>query len=131
MGSGLLTYPVLMAADILLYRPDLVPVGEDQRQHLELTRDLARRFAHVSAFFQRDRCACWENVHVMSGGFQYSDKRLAYAAVMTVSFEGNELVNTLSSVHARSTGSTTSSASEKGTRSRILRCKHIASVPTC
>eukprot|EP00904_Undaria_pinnatifida_P006632 jgi/Undpi1/3099/HiC_scaffold_15.g06473.m1 len=43
-GAGLLTYPVLMAADILLYRPDLVPVGEDQRQHLELTRDLARRF---------------------------------------------------------------------------------------
>lgn len=44
VGTGLLTYPVLMAADILLYRPDLVPVGEDQRQHLELTRDLARRY---------------------------------------------------------------------------------------
>ncbi|CAM9120246.1 unnamed protein product [Ectocarpus fasciculatus] len=44
VGTGLLTYPVLMASDILLYRPDLVPVGEDQRQHLELTRDLARRF---------------------------------------------------------------------------------------
>lgn len=43
MGAGLLTYPVLMASDILLYRPDFVPVGEDQRQHLELTRDLARR----------------------------------------------------------------------------------------
>ena len=41
---GLLTYPVLMAADILLYQADLVPVGEDQRQHLELTRDLAERF---------------------------------------------------------------------------------------
>ncbi len=41
---GLFTYPVLMAADILLYRPQLVPVGEDQRQHLELTRDLAMRF---------------------------------------------------------------------------------------
>lgn len=44
VGAGLLTYPVLMAADILLYQPDLVPVGEDQRQHLELTRDIARRF---------------------------------------------------------------------------------------
>lgn len=44
MGAGLLTYPVLMAADILLYQPDLVPVGEDQRQHLELTRDIARRY---------------------------------------------------------------------------------------
>eukprot|EP00210_Caulerpa_lentillifera_P006523 g6230.t1 len=41
--SGLLTYPVLMAADILLYQADLVPVGEDQRQHLELTRDIAMR----------------------------------------------------------------------------------------
>ena len=41
---GLFTYPVLMAADILLYRPQLVPVGEDQRQHLELTRTLAERF---------------------------------------------------------------------------------------
>jgi tryptophanyl-tRNA synthetase len=41
---GLFTYPVLMAADILLYQTDVVPVGEDQRQHLELTRDLAGRF---------------------------------------------------------------------------------------
>ena len=41
---GLFTYPVLMAADILLYDTDLVPVGEDQRQHLELTRDVAQRF---------------------------------------------------------------------------------------
>ncbi|MFJ2665006.1 tryptophan--tRNA ligase [Nocardia fluminea] len=41
---GLFTYPVLMAADILLYRPHQVPVGEDQRQHLELTRNLAQRF---------------------------------------------------------------------------------------
>jgi tryptophanyl-tRNA synthetase len=41
---GLFTYPILQAADILLYQADAVPVGEDQRQHLELTRDLARRF---------------------------------------------------------------------------------------
>jgi tryptophanyl-tRNA synthetase len=41
---GLLTYPALMAADILLYQTDLVPVGQDQRQHLELTRDIAERF---------------------------------------------------------------------------------------
>ena len=43
---GLFTYPILMAADVLLYRPEFVPVGEDQRQHLELTRDLAQRFNH-------------------------------------------------------------------------------------
>jgi tryptophanyl-tRNA synthetase len=43
---GLFTYPILQAADILLYATDQVPVGEDQRQHLELTRDLAQRFNH-------------------------------------------------------------------------------------
>ncbi len=49
VGTGLLTYPVLMAADILLYEPDKVPVGEDQKQHLELTRDLVDRFNHKFA----------------------------------------------------------------------------------
>lgn len=44
VSAGLLTYPPLMAADILLYSADLVPVGEDQKQHMELTRDLAERF---------------------------------------------------------------------------------------
>lgn len=44
INSGLLTYPTLMAADILLYQADLVPVGSDQKQHLELTRDIAIRF---------------------------------------------------------------------------------------
>lgn len=44
LNSGLFTYPVLMASDILLYQTDLVPVGEDQKQHLELARDLAQRF---------------------------------------------------------------------------------------
>ncbi len=47
VGAGLLFYPVLMAADILLYNADFVPVGEDQKQHLELTRDLAQKFNHV------------------------------------------------------------------------------------
>lgn len=44
INAGLFTYPALMAADILLYQADLVPVGEDQMQHLEITRDLAERF---------------------------------------------------------------------------------------
>src|SRR5579864_5629540 len=44
IGDGLLQYPVLMAADILLYQAAIVPVGEDQAQHLELTRDVAQRF---------------------------------------------------------------------------------------
>ena len=45
--AGLFTYPVLMATDILLYQADLVPVGEDQKQHVELTRDIAQRFNGV------------------------------------------------------------------------------------
>lgn len=44
INAGLFTYPALMAADILLYQTDIVPVGEDQRQHVELTRDIALRF---------------------------------------------------------------------------------------
>ncbi|KAK4533861.1 hypothetical protein CCYA_CCYA19G4743 [Cyanidiococcus yangmingshanensis] len=47
VNLGLFAYPVLMAADILLYRAERVPVGEDQRQHLELTRDIARTFNHT------------------------------------------------------------------------------------
>lgn len=46
VNAGLFTYPVLMAADILIYQADLVPVGEDQRQHLELTRDIVGFFEH-------------------------------------------------------------------------------------
>ncbi|PLZ89776.1 tryptophan--tRNA ligase [Fischerella thermalis] len=49
VGVGLLDYPVLMASDILLYEPDKVPVGEDQKQHLELTRDIVNRFNHLFA----------------------------------------------------------------------------------
>jgi tryptophanyl-tRNA synthetase len=44
ISAGLFTYPILMAADILLYQTDAVPIGDDQRQHLELTRDVAERF---------------------------------------------------------------------------------------
>ena len=47
VGVGLFDYPVLMAADILLYGTDVVPVGEDQKQHVELARDLAKRFNHL------------------------------------------------------------------------------------
>jgi tryptophanyl-tRNA synthetase len=47
VGAGLLNYPTLMAADILLYQAHAVPVGDDQRQHLEYTRDLAQRFNHL------------------------------------------------------------------------------------
>ncbi|MBT5016452.1 tryptophan--tRNA ligase [Candidatus Peregrinibacteria bacterium] len=46
-SAGLFTYPVLMAADILMYKPDLVPVGKDQKQHVEVTRDLALKFNNL------------------------------------------------------------------------------------
>ncbi|WNC87356.1 tryptophan--tRNA ligase [Thermosynechococcus sp. QKsg1] len=52
VAAGLLDYPVLMAADILLYDADLVPVGEDQKQHLELTRDIAARVNYLFAHNQ-------------------------------------------------------------------------------
>jgi len=51
LNAGLLTYPILMAADILLYQTSLVPVGEDQKQHLELTRDLAQR---VNSHYEKE-----------------------------------------------------------------------------
>lgn len=51
VSTGLFTYPVLMAADILLYDADIVPVGVDQKQHIELTRDIAMR---VNSFYQKD-----------------------------------------------------------------------------
>ena len=47
INVGLFSYPALMAADILLYQADLVPVGEDQKQHLEITRDIAQRFNNL------------------------------------------------------------------------------------
>ncbi|MCP4714052.1 MAG: tryptophan--tRNA ligase, partial [Deltaproteobacteria bacterium] len=47
ISTGLLDYPVLMAADIILYDSHYVPVGEDQKQHVELTRDIAQRFNHL------------------------------------------------------------------------------------
>lgn len=47
VNAGLFTYPVLMAADILLYQADYVPVGKDQKQHLEITRDIAERFNNI------------------------------------------------------------------------------------
>ena len=47
INGGLFTYPSLMAADILLYQPDFVPVGDDQKQHVELTRDIANRFNNL------------------------------------------------------------------------------------
>ena len=67
--AGLLNYPVLMAADILLYQADLVPVGEDQTQHLELTREIARRwnteFGNGGAYFPEPQPLLTEAKRIM------------------------------------------------------------------
>ncbi|WP_165226891.1 tryptophan--tRNA ligase [Aquisphaera insulae] len=67
---GLFAYPVLMAADILLYDADLVPVGQDQRQHLEITRDVAERFNNVygpAEVFRLPKPYILDNVAVVPG----------------------------------------------------------------
>merc|ERR1719198_2459882 len=58
VGVGLFTYPILMAADILLYQADRVPVGEDQRQHLELARDITRRFNDMYCKEKKTKVFC-------------------------------------------------------------------------
>lgn len=68
-SCGLYTYPVLMAADILLYKPDIVPVGEDQKQHVELTRDIAQsfnRFVGVDYFNSPEPLITGPGVRIMS-----------------------------------------------------------------
>ena len=67
-NAGLLTYPVLMAADILMYNPDIVPVGKDQKQHIEMARDMALKFnSEYSEIFKlpeedfRKRCCSSRN----------------------------------------------------------------------
>ena len=66
---GLFAYPILMAADILLYNPDIVPVGRDQKQHVEMARDIAQRFNHVyeAEVFKLPEPRILESVAVIPG----------------------------------------------------------------
>ena len=66
---GLFAYPVLMAADILMYNPDIVPVGSDQKQHIEMARDIAQRFNHVYGVevFQLPEPRILESVAIVPG----------------------------------------------------------------
>lgn len=76
INVGLFTYPVLMAADILLYNPDVVPVGEDQVQHLELTRTLARHFnSRFGTVFTEPKALLTKASRVMS--LQHPDKKMS------------------------------------------------------
>lgn len=68
VNAGLFTYPILMAADILLYDADVVPVGKDQLQHLEITRDVAERFNHqMGETFVLPQAKIDENVMLVPG----------------------------------------------------------------
>lgn len=76
INVGLFTYPVLMAADILLYNPDVVPVGEDQVQHLELTRTLARHFnTRFGSVFTEPKALLTKASRVMS--LQHPEKKMS------------------------------------------------------
>ncbi len=80
INAGLFTYPVLMAADILLYQADLVPVGEDQRQHLEITRDIAERFNKLygKTFVIPDAYVRKESARIM--GLQNPESKMSKSA---------------------------------------------------
>ena len=80
IGVGIFDYPVLMAADILLYRADAVPVGDDQKQHVELTRDLAERFnnAFGKTFVVPEPIIRTEGARIM--GLDDPDKKMSKSA---------------------------------------------------
>jgi len=69
INVGLFSYPILMAADILMYKPDLVPVGKDQKQHVEITRDIAERFNRVynKQVFKIPEAYIEDNVSIIAG----------------------------------------------------------------
>jgi len=77
INAGLYTYPVLMAADILLFQTDLVPVGEDQKQHLELARDVAERFNKVYGDIFTVPEAYIAPVGARIMGLQYPDRKMS------------------------------------------------------
>jgi len=77
INAGLFTYPILMASDILLYQADLVPVGADQKQHLELARDLAIRFnsTYSDTFVVPEPCIPKSGARIMS--LQEPEKKMS------------------------------------------------------
>jgi tryptophanyl-tRNA synthetase len=85
INTGLLTYPLLMASDILLYKTNVVPVGEDQVQHLEMTREIARRFnARFGDTFVEPRTLLGEATRIkgLDGGAKMSKSLNNYIALM-------------------------------------------------
>ena len=78
VSAGLFTYPVLMAADILLYQTDVVPIGDDQRQHLELTRNVAERFnSRFGETFRLPDAPCIPEVGARIMDLQEPEKKMS------------------------------------------------------
>src|ERR1700687_4638039 len=107
IGDGLLQYPVLMAADILLYQAAIVPVGEDQAQHLELTRDIAQRFNSVygETFVMPQTSLVMVGARVM--GLDEPDKKMSKSA--TGAGHAIALLDPIDQVHKKIMRATTDS----------------------
>ena len=85
---GLFTYPVLMAADILLYQTDVVPVGDDQKQHVELTRDLAERFlGEFGRLVERGADGVDRDQRILDGAEREADGRRLWAGMAALAGE--------------------------------------------
>lgn len=80
INMGLMDYPVLMAADILLYQADVVPVGEDQRQHLEITRNIAQRFNNAFSPTFTVPEGVYMKVGAKINDLQFPDKKMSKSA---------------------------------------------------
>ena len=101
---GLFTYPILMASDILIYNPDVVPVGKDQKQHLEITRDIATKFneTYEKEVFKLPQDRILEDVAVVPGtdGDKMSK---SYGNVINIFSSKNELKKQIMSIVTDST----------------------------
>lgn len=93
INLGLFNYPILMAADILMYKPDLVPVGKDQKQHVEITRDIAQRFNHTfkKNIFKLPEAYIEENVATVLGTDGKRKMSKSLGNIITI-FEPEEVI---------------------------------------
>jgi tryptophanyl-tRNA synthetase len=109
-SSGLLTYPVLQAADILLYKAALVPVGEDQLPHLELAREIARRFNQAFGFtFPEPRASLSESARLPG-----TDNRTMHTSYGNAIFLSDSAAETTRKVHSMYTDPTRLRSTDPG-----------------
>lgn len=102
-NSGLYTYPILMAADILLYNADVVPVGKDQKQHLEITRDIAERFnSHYGDVFTQPEPEIPDSIAVIPGTDGQKMSK-SYGNTIEIFAEGNNLKKKVMKIQTDST----------------------------